>query len=516
LVAYALAVLGIGYHYSRRQRTTEEYFVGGRKMSPFLAGISIFTATTSIIAYIGIPGEYIQYGPGLVFFAALAPIPFIQLVAGGFIIPRIMRIPITSAYELLEDRLGRWVRRTGSLIFIGTRFIWMALILYAAAGVLVHVVGCDPRWAAIAIVITGLVTMTYTLLGGIRTVMITEVVQFFMLLAGAVLTLISISVRLGGIRAWWPSHWESHWQPQPLFSLDPRIRVTLVTAFLCNLLSFVCSAGSDQAAIQRLLTTRDAAAARRAYLLSNLASGTMSCLLGLVGAALLAFYRLRPELVPDHLTVAQNGDAFFPHYVGHFLPAGISGLMVACILASAMSCLAAGLNATVTVISRDFLAARENRPGMTEASRVRDSRRLTLALGLVVIAAGIGVGAVRGDLVEMSSKTVNLLFAPIFGLFFLAMFVRFATPFGAMMGAIYSSAAATLVGFWDVFTGQPPVSFLLIVIVSLAVSLLVGTGLSLLPTRGKRWPAVAAWAVVCLAPLAAGVAWLVAWGIRTA
>jgi len=153
---------------------------------------------------------------------------------------------------------------------------------------------------------------------------------------------------------------------------------------------------------------------------------------------------------------------------------------------------------------------------MTEASRVRDSRRLTLALGLVVIAAGIGVGAVRGDLVEMSSKTVNLLFAPIFGLFFLAMFVRFATPFGAMMGAIYSSAAATLVGFWDVFTGQPPVSFLLIVIVSLAVSLLVGTGLSLLPTRGKRWPAVAAWAVVCLAPLAAGVAWLVAWGIRTA
>jgi SSS family solute:Na+ symporter len=242
----------------------------------------------------------------------------------------------------------------------------------------------------------------------------------------------------------------------------------------------------------------------------------MGCLLGLVGAALLAFYRLRPELVPDHLTVAQSGDAFFPHYVGHFLPAGISGLMVACILASAMSCLAAGLNATVTVISRDFLLARENRTGSSEASRVRDSRLLTLLLGVVVIAAGIGVGAVRGNLVEMSSKTVNLLFAPIFGLFFLAMFVRFATPFGAIVGALYSSTSAALVGFWDVFTGRPPVSFLLIVIVSLAVSLLAGTGFSLLPTRGRGWPAIAAWAFVCLAPLAAGVGWLISWGIRGA
>jgi len=508
LVAYALALLGIGYHFSRKQPTTEEYFVGGRKMGPFLAGISIFTATSSIIAYVGTPGEYIQYGPVLVFFASLALIPFVQVVVGWWIIPMIMRIPITSAYELLEARLGLSVRRTGSLIFIITRFVWMAMILYAGATILENVIGWDARQGWIIMLITGLITTTYTLIGGIRTVMITEVVQFFMLLAGALLTLASISLKLGGVAGWWPHGWEAHWPPQPFFSLNPHVRVTVVGAFAYYLLAYICSAGSDQAAIQRLLTTRDAAAARRAYLLSNVANGVVSSILGLVGMALLGFYRLHPEVIPGHLTFAANGDAFFPHYISHYLPAGISGLLVACMLAAAMSCLAAGLNATVTVVIKDFLDQKGSSAPRGEAAKIRLTRLLILGLGIAVIAGGIGVGSLRGNLVEMSGKTINLLFCPIFGLFFLAMFVRFATPFGAIMGAVYSATAATLVAFWDVFTGQPALSFLLIIPVSFVVSLAASCCFSLLPTRGRPWPALAAFTLGGLLPLAFVVGWL--------
>jgi len=136
------------------------------------------------------------------------------------------------------------------------------------------------------------------------------------------------------------------------------------------------------------------------------------------------------------------------------------------------------------------------------------TRLLILGLGIAVIAGGIGVGSLRGNLVEMSGKTINLLFCPIFGLFFLAMFVRFATPFGAIMGAVYSATAATLVAFWDVFTGQPALSFLLIIPVSFVVSLAASCCFSLLPTRGRPWPALAAFTLGGLLPLAFVVGWL--------
>jgi len=221
LAAYAATLLSIGYYYSRRQSTTEEYFVGNRSVRPFIAGISLFTAISSIISYVATPGEYVQFGPVLAFVAMLLGLPFSQFIIGRWFIPVIMKLPITSAYELLQNRLGLSVRRTGSLTYIVTRFIWMSVILYVSSRVLIAVIGCDPRWGYLMIVVIGLVTTTYTLIGGIRTVMITEVMQFFIMVLGIILTLSIITVKVGGVAAWWPRHWEPHWPSQPIFSLDP-------------------------------------------------------------------------------------------------------------------------------------------------------------------------------------------------------------------------------------------------------------------------------------------------------
>src|SRR5580704_427646 len=106
VAAYAAAVLGIGFYFARRQRTTEEYFLAGRNKRPFLAGLASFAAIFTLLSYIANPGELIQHGPVLIC-VSIAALPIHYLLVGWLMIPVIMRLPITSAYELLEARLGR-------------------------------------------------------------------------------------------------------------------------------------------------------------------------------------------------------------------------------------------------------------------------------------------------------------------------------------------------------------------------------------------------------------------------
>ena len=474
-----------------------------------LAGISVFAAYFSILSYIGTPGEYVQFGPMLTLSTILS-LPLVYLVVGWLIIPVVMRLPITSAFELLEARLGLSVRQAGSFSYIISRIVWMGLILYTGASMLVHVLDCDRHWSYLIVVVIGAVTTAYTLLGGIRTVMVTEAVQFCMLMLGAVLTILLITVNLGGVRAWFPHHWEPHWQAQPFFSFDPHVRVSILGAFIAFAVAGICYTVTDQSSVQRLLTTRDAETARRAYLLSSLTIAGMNLLLSLVGAALLVFYRFHPEVVPDHLTFAENGDAFFPLYISHQLPHGISGLVIASLLAAAMACLSGGLNATTTAITKDFVEiyARKDR---TEAAKMRTTRLLVLILGVVSILTSIWMGSVSGNLNEVALKTVNLLLCPTFGLFFLAIFVKYSTPFGAIRhgpARFTATTAAVVLGYWDVFTGLPRFSFIWIFPIPFAVSLVCGCLLSLLPTRGRSAPVLGAYAVSTLLPLIVAVALL--------
>lgn len=499
LIAYAVTLLGIGYYYARRQRTTEEYFVGGRQMHPFLSGISVFAALFSVITYIATPGEYVQFGPVLAVGVNLATLPFLQIGVGWILIPAIMRLPITSTYELFESRLGRPVRRLGATIFVVTRLAWMSLILYIGSALLVNITGADAGWKYAATAVTGAVTIGYTFLGGIRTVIVTEVVQFFILLLGAVLTMGSISSQLGGLGAWWPRHWEAHWPRPPFFSFNPHIRITLLAGFLSQFIWMFCAAGSDQASVQRFLTLRDAATARRAYLIRNFAAAIAGLLLTLTGAALVSFFHFHPQSVPAGMSVDKNGDAFFPFYIGHFLPPGVAGLVVAGIMAAAMSGFSSGANSVVTVIATDFLGT--DRPGIAEIVKVRSARLLTLGVGALAMLGSVWIGSVRGDLLEVAGKTVNLLICPLFGLFFLAVFVKFSTPFGAVFGALYSAAAAVLVAYWDVFTGLPQLSFLWVAPVSLAVSIGAGCFFSLAETRGRSAFVLAGYSAAALGGL---------------
>lgn len=229
---YLLGMLSVGWYFWRRTQTREQYLLGDRKMRPLLVGISLFASLISTISYLAWPGEMIKYGPMM--FCTLLAYPFVGLVVGWLIIPFIMRLKVISAYEILEVRLGSGVRTLGSLLFLSLRLLWMSVIVYAATNkVLIPLLGLDPRMTPVVCALLAFVTIVYTAMGGVRAVVITDVIQSAILLGAAIVTIVTITICLGGVQEWWPAQWPAHW-PEPQFGYSSNARATLFGAMLAT------------------------------------------------------------------------------------------------------------------------------------------------------------------------------------------------------------------------------------------------------------------------------------------
>ena len=204
LAAYAVLMLAVGVYYGRRNKNAEDYLLGGRSMKPWTVGVSLFATLMSTLTYLAVPGEMIQHGPMIL--SRILATPLIYLVVARFIIPFIMKLRVTSAYEILEQRLGLSVRMLGSTLFLVLRFLWMALIVYATSSVvLVPIMHLDPSATPWVCVGMAVLTVAYTSMGGLQAVVFTDVLQTFIMLGGALLSIILITVNLGGVSAWWPT-----------------------------------------------------------------------------------------------------------------------------------------------------------------------------------------------------------------------------------------------------------------------------------------------------------------------
>ena len=482
--AYVLGMLLVGWYYSRRTATTDDYLLGGRNMKPLSVGLSLFATLLSTITYLSWPGEMIKHGPMMQ--ATLLAYPAVFLIAGWFMIPFIMKLRITSAYELLETRLGLSVRMLGSTFFLAMRLLWMAVIIFATTDkVLVPLLGLDPSATPYLCALLGAITLVYTSMGGLRAVVVTDVTQTLILFGGAILTVILITVRMGGVGSWWPSFAPSHWPAPEWINLTGR--VSIIGAMVAQFTWWTCTAGSDQMAIQRYLATRDAKAARSVLLTSLLANVFVALILAAVGMALLAFFRANPHLMPDGQTILADADTLFPRFIARGMPVGISGLVVAGLLAAAMSSLSSGVNSSCSVITVDFID-RFRRNKESETDHVKLAKYVSVAVGVVVVALSSGVGMVEGNLLEVAFKVVNLLTAPLFGLFFMAMFVRFASGTGTLIGAAFGLAVVVTINYWKDFTGTQGISFLWAMPLSLIVQIAVGSVASLIFPTGKKSP----------------------------
>lgn len=479
---YGASTLALGWYCARRQNDTQEYFVGSGNMNSILVGVSLFATLLSTISYLSMPGEVLGKGP--VYMTNLFALPFVFLVVGYVLLPVYMRYRVTSAYELLEVRLGLSVRMLGVAMFLALRLVWMSLLVYLTAKALTVMIGVGESWIPGIVLVTGLVSVTYASLGGLRAVIVTDLLQTILLFSGAVLVILVVSIDFGGF-GWFPTEWHDNWDTQPLFSLDPSTRVTVFGAMLTVFVWQVCTAGGDQVSIQRFMATKDAVSARRSFATQMTISLIVPITLCLVGFALLGFFQAHPESIPQGMNLKTDADKMFPLFIAFHLPVGVSGLVVSAMFAAAMSSIDSGVNSITAVVMTDLLD-RFGRKPETERQHVFVARVLAFSIGAAVVVGSLFVGNIPGNITEVTNKTVNLMVPMIFSLFFFALFVPFSKPLAVWIGWACGMTTAVLIAFSgqifgvDPVSNLPPVSFQWIGPTSLVVNLTVGLVASLI------------------------------------
>jgi solute:Na+ symporter, SSS family len=443
IAIYGAGTIGLGWYYGRQQKSTQEYFVGSGRMNPILVGVSLFATLLSTISYLSMPGEALGKGPVNMF--NLLAMPFVFLVVGFVLLPVYMKQRVTSAYELLEARLGPGIRMLGAVLFITLRLIWMSLLIYLTSMALTIMLGVDESKYPLIALATGFVAVIYTSMGGLRAVVITDFLQTILLFGGALLVLGTISWELGGF-GWVPTEWNPNWDTQPILSFDPAVRLTLVGSVVSYFVWYVCTSGGDQTSVQRFMSTENLRAARRALAMQLSVGAVVAVTLGFVGFALLGYYQANPDQLPSGQSLKASADTLFPHFITYNLPPGISGLVVAAMFAAAMSSIDSGVNSITAVVMTDVLDRYRQAP-RNEREHVRTARRMAFAIGAVVVLSSSVMGNVPGNITAVTQKTSNLLTTPIFALFFFALFIPFASRAGVWIGAVCGTATAVLTGF---------------------------------------------------------------------
>jgi SSS family solute:Na+ symporter len=194
---------------------------------------------------------------------------------------------------------------------------------------------------------------------------------------------------------------------------------------------------------------------------------------------LVGYFTAHPELFTESASLVTGADRLFPRYVMVGLPAGMTGVIIAAVLAAAMSSLSSGMNSSSLVITEDFIVRFRKSP-LADASRMKLARWISAGIGIAVILISLLVSRIEGNLLDVCFRAVNLLTAPLFVLFFMAMFVRWATTFGALVAALTSVATAVCIAY-SAALGLPPISIMWIMPGSFAAGVVCGSLASLLP-----------------------------------
>ena len=505
IIVYAAGTILLGWYYSRGRSTTKEYFVGTGHMNPILIGVSLFATLLSTISYLSMPGESLGKGP--VNMLTLLAMPFVYVFVGFVLLPVYMKHRVTSAYELLEEKLGPEIRTLGAGMFVTLRLVWMSLLIYLTAKAMTTMLGVGEDRIPLIALVTGFVAVIYTSLGGLRAVVITDFIQTILLFGGALLVLLMVTYDLGGF-GWVPTEWNPNWDTQPVYSTDLSVRATVAGTVVSYFVWLVCTLGGDQTSVQRFMATTDLRAARRALATQLVVSVIVAITLGFVGFALLGYFEAHPDGLPKGMTLSGNADKAFPFYIAYHLPPGVSGLVVAAMFAAAMSSIDSGVNSITAVVVTDFLKRRPNVRTEVDGSHampsadnhakktspyatptdqdktaaesaddtIGTSKWMAFAIGAVVVVGSSFMGAIPGNITAVTNKTTNLLATPIFGLFFFALFVPFASVPGVIVGAICGTTTAFLIAFSGPLTGSEvdPISFQWIAPAAIIVNIVSG------------------------------------------
>jgi SSS family solute:Na+ symporter len=438
IVAYMGAMALVGLRFSRRQTSTETYFVAKRRVPGWAMGLSLLATLISSVTFVAYPGssytkDWSLLVPGFLVLGVL-------VLVGSILIPFYREVVGMSAYEFFEKRFGRPARVYASIAFSLAHFSKMGFVFYLMALTLNSMTGWSIDWV---ICLVGLVMIFYTLVGGMEAVIWTDVIQAFITWIGVFICLgYLLFLPEGGPAAVFriaAEHGKFSLGSLKLDFSSPTLIVLVIYGFFWYLQRY----SADQTVVQRYLVAKTDRSALRGVALGATLCVPVWALFMLVGTCTWAFYQLTHEKLPAYITKA---DQIFPHFIATHLPPGVAGLFMASLMGAAMTMLASDLNCLATVGVEDFY--RRLRPQAADAQRLRVAKILVAAVGTLSAVTALVLAHTTGSALSMWFAVSAIVSGGLAGLFLLAFLSRRANRHGAYVGI----AASLVCTVWAVLT----------------------------------------------------------------
>lgn len=464
ILVYLIGITWFGAHFRHSQKSLKDYFLGGRNTPWWAIGFSIVSAETSTLTVIGTPA--LAFGGNFGFLQVVWGYLLARVIISALFLPHYFRGELYTAYEVMQRRFGQRIRKFTAGTFLLLRALAEGVRVFAISIVISIILGTGEV-ASIALIVC--LTLFYTFEGGMTAVIWTDVVQMFLYIGGAILSFFVILDRI-------PGGWE---QVMAVAGAADKFRVLHLDfefsrAFFTQPYTFwagiiggafltTASHGTEQLMVQRLLAARSQGESRAALFSSWVVIFFQFTLFLVIGAVLYVFYQdsgLPPPNPPDRI---------YPAFIWTYLPAGVAGLVIAAVLAAAMSNLSAALNSLASTTIMDFYRPFAERRGADHPERhyLRLARAATLFWGVVLFAIGL-VARHWGSVLEAGLSIASILYGSLLGVFLLGILTRRTGEMAAIAGMI----AGLCVMLWVKFA--TPVAWTWYVLIGTAATCTAG------------------------------------------
>ncbi len=430
IFGYLLGLIGLGFYLSRSQFSINDYYVAGHKMRWYSIGLSTMATQLSAISFISAPAFVaLKKDGGLLWLGYEFAVPFAVIIVGTIILPIFHRYKYISIYQYLEQRYDTTTRKFLSLVFQISRGLAGGIAIYAAAIVL-HVMLDLRMWQTILII--GTVTLVYDFLGGMKIVILSDVLQMIILFAGIIIcTLFAIHDL--------PS-WESvstMFPAERLQTIDFRNTglgdgkdFTFWSLLFGGLFLYISYYGCDQSQMQREISAKNLTEGQKSLILNGFARFPIVLLYCAMGVIVGTYFYQHPDMFT--LIPADKPDMMVPVYILNRLPHGLIGFILVAVLATAMSSLDSILNSLSATTMNDFVL-----PKLKNVSQTRIllfSRFTTIFWGLFAIAFAFASGAISESVIVAINKIGSLFYGSIAASFLAGMLTRRANGFSVRLG----------------------------------------------------------------------------------
>lgn len=476
ILLYFAAVAWIGFKFSRRQNSTEAYFVARRSIPHWAMGISLFATIISSITFTAYPGAA-YYGN----WSGLAPgfmVLGVLVLAGAVIIPFFRRAVGMSAYEYFGHRFGYGARAYSGAAFAAGHFSKMGFVLYLLAMTVHGMTGWNTHGLILG---AGLVTVLYTLTGGLEAVIWTEVLQGFVKFAGVLLVLAYLLYIMPG----GPAAAFHLAQAQQKFSLgtfglnftsDGNFWVLSFYGFFWYLQKYT----ADQTIVQRYLVARSDRDAMKGVALGAILCVPAWGLFMLLGTLLWSYYHLSGAVLPASVN---QPELVFPYFLATRVPAGLAGLLMAAVCSAAMSTMSSDLNCLSAVVVEDYY--RKWRPAATDRRQLAIGKWAVAACGFTAVGIALIIARYGDHILLLYYAVTSVIAGGLAGLFLLAFFSTRANRQGVWIGLaanlVFTAWATLTCGKYkmiDLGRYNFPLADLLIGVIGHVIVLVVGYGAS--------------------------------------